>query len=844
MLPVPVVRERNIKNAAANLLERKRPVKRQHLSWRLCLLFFTFFLCAPPLLSAEGGKPTAEPVTNEHAGETEQPAVEAAPVFVEIYRHVNEIPKRIVDLDDILENTVDADAVDRELPPMEKEIEDLAWQITLEKSNPSLTYTRLAALVAKVDGLKKELESLQDPVTDSLNTLALQEKFWEEEKERLDSYLEMAEKDASLRLIFAEKKKLLQTVEKALRQVNTRLQAVIDVSRELNDLLVRLYEEKSDLQGLIQDVRSIHIQQTSPSVLSAKFYRLIDLTLLQDSSWHKAPKVFRQQLRFFVTNGWMVLSVLACISLLSVGLACTGRMVTKRARWYSFTRRPVATVFFLGLSLFLLAGILLSIRHFTVEVENMLYIVTISAAIRLAGVLVDRWLYRHLLLPIAFFLILSLLLQMFHMPGVIVHLYIFWVSLFQFFLSISNILRNRKRISSLNLFLLSLLGLVCLVIGAAEIAGYSAVALYLFHSFLYSVIAALVFWMLFQVMEGLLELLFSRMPIALLKKNSSVLVRQFVPVLVIAFSLMFFLISLVIWQAYPTVEEAAKSFSNFGFFIGSFKVTPGYLLLVAMVIYGSLLFSRGLQALLLQEVLPRSGAEIGVQLSITRLVHYAVLVVGFLVLLRILGLELTRLALLGGALGVGIGFGLQAIVNNFASGLILLFERPLKVGDMIQVGTDMGEVKKLGLRATVVRTFDNADIVIPNSDLITGQVTNWTLADRHIRVKVPVGVAYGSDISRVLEILLACAEANPMVLSRPKPRALFLAFGASSLDFELRVWITDFTDRRQVLSELNQDIEAEFSTAGIEIPFPQADIHFRSVDTEVVEKMGVQRFND
>jgi len=464
-------------------------------------------------------------------------------------------------------------------------------------------------------------------------------------------------------------------------------------------------------------------------------------------------------------------------------------------------------------------------------------ILTIAAVIRLAGLLVDRWLYRHLLMPIASVLILSLLLQMFHMPGVLIHLYIFLVSLFQVFLSVNNILRNRHRISPMNIFFLSILGLICLVIGVAEIVGYSALALYLFRSFLYSVIAALVFWMLFQIMEGLLELLFSRIPIVFLQKNSSVLVKHCVPPFAIVFSLIFFLISLVIWQAYPTIEEARRSLLSIGFLVGSFKVTPGYLLLVSMVIYVSLLLSKALQALLLQEVLPRSGAEIGVQLSITRLVHYAVLVVGFLVLLRVLGLELNKLALLGGALGVGIGFGLQAIVNNFASGLILLFERPLKVGDTIQVGDEMGEVKKLGLRATVVRTFDNADIVIPNSDLITGRVTNWTLADRRIRVKVPVGVAYGSDVARVQEVLLTCAEENPIVLSQPKPRALFLAFGASSLDFELRVWISEFSDRRQVLSELNQDIEAEFSSAGIEIPFPQADLHLRSVDVDVAEKM-------
>jgi len=167
------------------------------------------------------------------------------------------------------------------------------------------------------------------------------------------------------------------------------------------------------------------------------------------------------------------------------------------------------------------------------------------------------------------------------------------------------------------------------------------------------------------------------------------------------------------------------------------------------------------------------------------LIHYSILIVGFVVLLNLLGFELTKLTIIGGALGVGIGFGLQAIVNNFASGLILLFERPIKVGDTVQIGNDLGEVKKLGLRATVVSTFDNAEIVIPNSNLITAPVTNWTLSGRKARLKVPVGVAYGTDIQKVLEILMHCAHENTQVITQPQPNALFLAFGASSLDIEL-----------------------------------------------------------
>jgi small-conductance mechanosensitive channel len=200
-----------------------------------------------------------------------------------------------------------------------------------------------------------------------------------------------------------------------------------------------------------------------------------------------------------------------------------------------------------------------------------------------------------------------------------------------------------------------------------------------------------------------------------------------------------------------------------------------------------------------------------------------------------------NITIIGGALGIGIGFGLQTIVSNFVSGLILLIERPLKVGDTIQLGDQWGRVKKLGLRSTIIQTFDQAEMVVPNADLIAGQVTNWTLADRRVRLVLPIGVAYGSDITLVMKTLIACATEESKVLSDPKPQVLFSAFGASSLDFELRVWIADFDDRRVVQSNLFVNIDRKFRELNIEIPFPQSDLHLRSIDDTAVSSLGNQK---
>jgi small-conductance mechanosensitive channel len=233
----------------------------------------------------------------------------------------------------------------------------------------------------------------------------------------------------------------------------------------------------------------------------------------------------------------------------------------------------------------------------------------------------------------------------------------------------------------------------------------------------------------------------------------------------------------------------------------------------------------------MENVLARKQMDTGARLSIMRLMHYALILVGFLVALSALGFELKNVTIIGGALGVGIGFGMQAIVNNFVSGLILLFERPIKVGDVIQLGDgQQGRVTHLGLRATTVQTFDRAEVVVPNGDLISSQVTNWTLGDRNMRLIVPVGVAYGSDVETVMRVLMTVATESDKVLNEPQPMVLFLNFGDSSLDFQLRVWIADFNERRIIQSALIQEIDRRFRSEGVEIPFPQRDLHLRSVD--------------
>ena len=289
----------------------------------------------------------------------------------------------------------------------------------------------------------------------------------------------------------------------------------------------------------------------------------------------------------------------------------------------------------------------------------------------------------------------------------------------------------------------------------------------------------------------------------------------------------------MIWRVYDDFQGALKGLLALGLNLGSQRISVGLVITSAGILYGSFLASWIVQKLLMDEVLIKRRVERGVRASIARLVHYVLIFAGFLLAFVALGFEFTKLTIMLSALGVGIGFGLQSVVNNFVSGLILLFERPVRVGDTIELEGRWAEIKKIGLRATTVQTLDQADVIIPNADLIANQVTNWTLSNRRVRLTIPVGVAYGSDVPLVMEILMECANENSMVVKTFTPQVLFLSFGESTLDFELRVWVLDADYRLKAISELHQAIDRRFREAKIEIAFPQRDLHLRSLDESI-----------
>ncbi|MDH3512096.1 MAG: mechanosensitive ion channel [Gammaproteobacteria bacterium] len=392
--------------------------------------------------------------------------------------------------------------------------------------------------------------------------------------------------------------------------------------------------------------------------------------------------------------------------------------------------------------------------------------------------------------------------------------------------------RNRIRLGlDIALFLL-------VVAGLAAIAGFVRLAVLIGSGVLNSAYLALLLTALIQAADAVVALgLHSRLgqAVKVIKNRAAAIRIRVRGLLTIAAGLTWLLATLDFFA----LRDYMLGFVGRIFFAeltaGALAISLADVLAFGLTIFAALLLARLITAILDEDVYTRVELGRGVPFAISSIVKYGIVTLGFVLAVGAMGMGMDRITILLGALGVGLGFGLQNVVNNFVSGLILIFERPVQIGDSIEVGSVTGTIKRLGIRSSTIRSFEGADITIPNGSLLSDALKNWTMSDRTRRIEVSVGVAYGSNPDEVIEVLKNSLANEDGLLEQPEPQVLFTGFGDSSLDFVLRAWVADNDLFVKVRSRIGLAVNRGLAERGIEIPFPQRDLHVRSVAPGVLQ---------
>jgi potassium-dependent mechanosensitive channel len=375
---------------------------------------------------------------------------------------------------------------------------------------------------------------------------------------------------------------------------------------------------------------------------------------------------------------------------------------------------------------------------------------------------------------------------------------------------------------------------------AANILGYVDLAGLISSGTFYSVFAAFALFGTARALSILFEVFLDTelaRSLSVVRRYGNTISSRTSSALKFAAFILWIQVSLSVFSVKDAVLGAVVSFFTAPIMGGRINFSLWDIIAFGLVLSASIMISRWVRFLLEEDVFPRMRLARGIPVMITTTVYYSILLFGFFLALGIAGVDLNRFTLLAGAFGVGVGFGLQNIVNNFISGLILLFERPIHPGDTVEVGGLSGVVKSIGIRSSTIATGDGADAIIPNATLISEKLMNWTLTDPGRRGDVRIAVAYGSDLEKVMQILLSVAGADPHVLKEPPPAVVFQGFGDSALNFDIRVW-TPVQVNADTKSRLSIAVVRALREAGIEIPVPQRDLNLKSVNKEIKELLS------
>lgn len=778
----------------------------------------------------------AVPETATPGAEKAVPTAAEPPGMADLIPAATELEQRLAALESEIESFPPVDGLENVLQEFEARFAQIDVRFQSLVKAGDFGYEDVAGLKQELEAERDNLEKALIPVRDVLATLDRRKAQWEGEAERWSAWRKESPAAKEADEVFRTASK---TASRALGLVTQTARPFLGIQRRGENLRLRIGARIAEAEGLLQAIRNELWRRSAPSMLSASYEKALREVLDRETLLSKVRDVRWPDPRFWRRTGWIVALQIALVVLVFGLLRRNRARLLASDRWRFLSERSAAAAGLVGVGL---PAILYPVLYPVLPPlwRFLLWtVVGLSAARLVTGLLEAGW-RRRLVYLLAGLFLLNQALRVAEIPPPIFRLYVFGVAAAGAVLCLWRARVAARLRDDWYAWALRLAAILLAAVTVAQIFGYANLAAHLLDAAIQTTFLLLLAWVLEVLAHGALDFvvrstLWQRLPLG--RRHADRLQTGILWAVRILLGLAVWGLVMEVWRISESPWKAIQALLAFGFSAGDTRITVGLVSAAALLLYGALFTSWVVQGLLENEVYPRRGVDRGTGLSINRLVHYVLVLVGFLAALSALGLELRNLTILVGAFGIGIGFGLQTIVNNFVSGLILLFERPIKVGDVVELDGEWGVVRKLGLRATVVETLQQSEVIVPNADLVAGKVTNWTLSTRMVRAVVPVGVAYGSDVDKVMEILQAVAEELPEVRKNPPPQVLFRAFGESSLDFELRVWVSDVDDRLRVLSELHRAIDRRFREAGVEIPFPQRDLHVRSVDERAAVRL-------
>ncbi len=730
----------------------------------------------------------------------------------------------------------------RQIEPLKTSLDGIVKQLDLLKERfqqikqtNSYGFEQVAAIRASVRDLNGELQKLLLSSSARLEEIERLKSAWTTREDVWKNWQSSIEIDSeSAKKVFSESRGLIKDALKLFSGIDA---PIVETQKKISERISFSANLLQEIDALLREMKKDMFRRSRPALFTKDFVSQFDSSLMSELSSALAVLIHPES-DFFSNQGWLIFVQIFLIFSIYLGMKNLSFVEERELKWRFVTSRPFSAALLMGI-VFLNPFYETPEKSFQIV---MIALAAISTTNLASGLVEDLW-RRRVLYVLAGLYIFSQFSAITSIPTPIFRIYVTIVSLIGMLTCFwrTRLIKKELKASGFYLLVSRFLSGLFLIIFLTQASGYASFANHLMDASVKSVFAVLFAWMFNLLFKGGIEAAFENKFVhrfRIINKYEKFLITRMGYLIDIVVGFFAFATILSIWQIYDSSFHAASSLINLGFTIQEQRVTVGLIATAIGLFWLILFFSWLTQRILEEEVYPRQRVETGVGYSINRLIHYAFVLTGLFVSSSTLGIDFQNIAVLVGALGIGIGFGLQNIVNNFASGLILLFERSIKVGDVVQLNGEWGQIKSLGLRATIVETFDRSEMIVPNSDLVASTVVNWTMTDRQTRLIVKVGVAYGSDVENTVKTLQDIARENPMVMRTPEPMVLFADFGASSLDFELRVWVADLDNRLKVKNELNKAIDKRFKEEKIEIAFPQQDLHIRSIDEEAAKTIG------